>query len=144
DNEETIYTVYTGIGYRQLDDNGANVVTSSGALGYDRESTYWYLPIGLQGAQDYGNGWRAQSQVEFEYLIGGRQRSKFGSTPGLEGLESLSNDQSDGLGFRVSIRLQKLDQWFNFIVEPYFRYWKIDDSHDSTLPSLSKRIRPKH
>ena len=57
-NEETkLYTVYSGIGYRRLNDDGGGTVTTTGHRGYDRESNYYYLPLGVEGTERFVFQW---------------------------------------------------------------------------------------
>ena len=43
-----IYTLYAGVGYRYLNDDTSNMVTTENARGYERESNYFYSPLGIE------------------------------------------------------------------------------------------------
>ena len=44
------------------------------------------------------------------------------------GVLDVSNDQHTGLGFRTSLKFQNRSEDYIFSIEPFFRYWDIDDS----------------
>ena len=52
----TIVTPYIGFGYRYLNDDFKGT-TSTGALGYERESNYYYSPIGIETITELDNDW---------------------------------------------------------------------------------------
>ncbi|MCK4851298.1 MAG: hypothetical protein KAT11_08105, partial [Phycisphaerae bacterium] len=56
--ENTIFTLYTGIGYRYLHDEFmADAWPTEYSGGYERESQYLYLPLGAQMTSQLGGGW---------------------------------------------------------------------------------------
>jgi hypothetical protein len=113
--EEAVVGTYVGLGYRYLNDD-----SSSYTSGYERESNYLYMPVGIEGRRALGDGWAVGGSAEFDFFLWGKQQSdlrRFG-----EGI--IENDQDSGYGFRFSLRLEKDD----FIIEPFIRYWDIDES----------------
>jgi hypothetical protein len=110
-------TLYAGIGYRYLNDDPP----SSDPYGYERESNYYYVPIGFGIDTDLQAGWSWAGGIEYDYFIWGLQRSHIFPT-------ILENEQNSGYGYRASIKLQKKSKDVNFVIEPFFRYWDIDDS----------------
>ncbi|MBU1056979.1 MAG: autotransporter outer membrane beta-barrel domain-containing protein [Proteobacteria bacterium] len=119
----TTLTPYIGLGYRYLFDD----FSAASIYGYGRESNYLYSPIGIKTLTKLQNGWSIGVTVEYDLFWSGKQTSSMSDfQPGFNDVE---NDQNDGYGLRGSITLQKS----NFIIEPFVRYWNIDDSDPSVL-----------
>lgn len=134
--EQVRITPFSGVGYRYLFDDFSSVPdrTIDGVnyySGYDRESDYTYIPLGLEAEKKLSEGWSIQATAEYDFFLVGHQKSHFedeqfaGDNPGFE---TLKNKQKHGSGFRVSARLTKETGKLDFFVEPYFRYWHIKDS----------------
>lgn len=122
----TFITPYFGFGYRYLNDDSSGMVTSTGARGYERESNYYYFPIGIMTYSKIGNGWSYGVTVEYDIFWKGKQKSHLSDVgPGYDDIE---NDQEDGDGFRASIKFEKKLKHMGFFIEPFFRYWAIEDS----------------
>jgi hypothetical protein len=114
-SSDILSTLYGGIGYRYLNDDPA-----SDPYGYERESNYYYIPIGFEIDTDLRTGWSLAGGIEYDYFLWGLQRSHVGI--------EIENEQNDGYGYRASIKLQKKSKDMVFVIEPFFRYWDIDDS----------------
>ena len=112
---EMLNTLYTGIGYRYLNDD-----LSSAPGGYERESNYYYVPIGYEIDTNLQADWSWGGRIEFDYLLWGLQRSHV--------YPILENRQNSGHGYRASLKLQKQSTDAMFVIEPFFRYWDIDKS----------------
>jgi len=112
------FVIYSGYGYRYLNDDGHGRITSTGLLGYERESNYHYIPIGIKA-------WDILS-LELDPLIGGTQVSNLDRL-GI-GLPNVSSKQTRGVGFKAradfSKRLWNVDVCFG----PFLNVWKIQDS----------------
>ncbi|MDR0291300.1 MAG: hypothetical protein LBI01_00660 [Elusimicrobium sp.] len=118
DNIGTDFWPYLGIGYRQLFDGmGAD------QYGYDRISKYTYIPAGLKTRFKMINGWTLTLTGEYDIFLSGKQTSDFG--------EVVTNNQTDGMGARVSARLAKNLGKVSLFAEPFYRYWHIKDSEVS-------------
>jgi hypothetical protein len=104
---------YIGYGYRYLRNDGET--TSTGALGYSRESQYHYLPVGTYARIGAGPG-DIIAQLEYGQLLRGYQFSAIGS--------GVNNTQNNGYHLRAALGYQ-LGHW---TVGPYGEFWKIDDS----------------
>lgn len=124
-------TPYIGLGYRYLNDDSAGERTSTGAAGYERESNYFYLPLGLNGVADLGSGWTVGLRGEFDIFLYGQQKSHLSDA--IAGLGDVTNDQEDGYGLRASLKVMKETEAANFFIEPFVRYWHIDDSEISAV-----------
>jgi len=115
-------TLYAGIGYRYLYDD-----LGSGGLGsYERESNYLYVPLGYQFDSSHKVGWSFGFGAEFDVFIIGEQRSHLSDLDPI--LPDVDNRQNSGYGYRASLRFQHKSKDAIFTIEPFFRYWDIDDS----------------
>jgi hypothetical protein len=125
------FTPYSGFGFRFLKDDPSDVTgtfTFEGSdyqtNGYTRKSYYYYLPIGLDIEKSLTKAWQIGWNAEFDYLIYGTQKSysqeENNSVP--------TNRQDRGYGLRTSLRLEKTSPAIGFQIEPFFRFWDIEDS----------------
>jgi len=121
ENDAYSLSPYTGIGYRYSRDD-LQGVTSTGAVGYRRESQYWYIPLGVTHRMRLKASARLSTTFEFDYFLQGRQKSYLSDTSAL--LPDLTNDQNEGYGLRGSIYYEK-GSWS---IGPWFYYWHIDQS----------------
>lgn len=124
--EVVTLTPYIGMGYRYLNDD-----LSKDPAGYERESNYFYSPIGMEIFTLLGNGWIIGVTVEYDYLWKGIQKSHYSDFS--SAFNDLENDQDSGYGLRGSVTLQKKLYEVDFVIEPFIRYWDIDRSDDATL-----------
>ena len=113
--------LFTGYGYRYLNDDGEGKVTSTGLFAYERESTYQYVPIGIK--VDY---WKIPFQAEIDVLITGEQRSNLHHLDPF--LPEVINKQNRGAGFKISTNFKKSFKHFDLVLTPFVRGWKIQDS----------------
>lgn len=130
--DRSIITPYVGLGYRYLLNESNDRRSTTGQYGYDRRSHYFYLPMGITAEIPFGR-WRTQLNLEFDYFLRGRQYSDLSAVnpyiwPPNAYLPNIENEQQDGVGGRASLKI--LYSWprVSVFVEPFFRYWKIDDS----------------
>ncbi len=140
-SETFAITPYAGIGYRHLNDNMGGRASTTGASGYDRKISYVYSPIGIDMTTIFGNGWNIKLRLEYDKFLDGNVRSRLGSIPGYYDIE---NDQNKGSGARGSIMFKKKGETIDFIIEPFFRYWSIKDSKETTDPVGRIWIEPKN
>ncbi|MFH1798511.1 MAG: hypothetical protein ABH844_04115 [Candidatus Omnitrophota bacterium] len=124
--DATFFTPYVGFGYRYLSDNAGVDV-----YGYDRESNYFYSPIGVEIITKFENGWSIGGLVEYDLFWYGLQKSHYEDVA--VGLNVVNNDQNDGWGVRGSIKVIK--EWENagIVVEPFVRYWSIGESEGASI-----------
>jgi hypothetical protein len=114
-------TPYFGLGYRYLSDEA-----SKDPAGYDRESNYFYSPLGLELTTKLSNGWSIGATVEHDIFWFGKQINHFSDM-------DITNDQTEGYGIRGSIKLCKEMEKVNLVIEPFVRYWDISKSEESTV-----------
>lgn len=113
---------YAGLGFRHLY-NDLRGLSSTGASGYRRYSTYYYAPLGLSSRFNVSGKWSVSPTIEYDYFISGRQKSQFTDT-GIPGLVDTNNRQSKGYGYRLSVMLEK-EAW---AFGPWLHFWNIEDS----------------
>ncbi len=108
---------YLGIGWRYL----RNHLEESGEGGYLRTSTYIYMPLGLQAAYQVTDRFSLALNGQFDWLLSGQQFSDDSSG-------GVYNDQDKGYGVRVSVKAQAELGKVGVFVEPFWRYWQIQNS----------------
>jgi hypothetical protein len=137
--DSTRLTPYVGLGYRFLFDELGGMVSSTNKVGYDRESNYFYLPIGVKTITPIKNGWFLGLNGEFDVFLDGTQKSQLGDA--VAGVDTLENDQDKGYGVRGSVRLVKSGEKYDFFIAPFIRYWHIDQSDTATVTVGGNPIR---
>jgi hypothetical protein len=125
--------IYSGAGYRYLNDNNSgrlSTVGNTNYYGYQRESNYYYLPIGLEFSSQINNRWSVAILGEYDWLAYGMQISHL--SDGNQFLSTRNDDaenkQDHGYGLRASLRLIRESGIVDLIFEPFIRYWNIEDS----------------
>lgn len=138
----TTITPYLGLGYRYLNDNSQQKSSS----GYERESNYLYCPIGIEAVTNFNNGWSLGAAIEYDVLLWGKQKSHLGDF--LPGLNVVENEQNTGYGVRGSIKFVKKSGKIDFILEPFIRYWNINESKVADVTYygayLTSAVEPKN
>lgn len=129
--QTTVLTPYTGIGYRYLYNAMGGETTTTGAAGYDRETHYFYMPFGLRTHTPLEGPWSFGLNVEYDLFLDGTQESHLEDVS--SSLNTLENDQNNGYGVRGSIQLVRLADTWNLLVEPFIRYWNVDESNIATI-----------
>jgi len=120
-------TPYLGIGYRRLSDDSSGKQIEAGAHGYGRVSNYVYMPIGLEISHQLDNSWRVGATGEFDLFLWGEQESDLTDIDPVN-YADLYNRQQSGFGLRASMQIMKMTDKYNFIFEPFVRYWHIKSS----------------
>jgi hypothetical protein len=119
-----VSAIYTGLGYRYLNDD-----LSKDPAGYEREANYIYVPIGYQFATGLGSGWSWGARLEYDFFIWGEQRSHLGDVHSIPPEPGIETQQERGHGYRASLRLQRQYPDGVVVIEPFFRFWEIEDSN---------------
>jgi hypothetical protein len=112
---------YGGLGYRGLNDN-----STQDPSGYDRQSNYFYLPLGLKAYRTLDGRWMLGVGAEFDILLLGLQFS------GIYDNGVLTNVQWLGVGARFSVELRHRGESADLALAPFFQYWWVDDSNVSS------------
>ena len=121
-SETMMITPYVGFGYRYLNDG-----LDKDVAGYERESNYYYSPIGVEVIKELTKGWSIGGTVEYDYFWKGVQKSHLEDLSA--SLNTLENDQEEGYGVRGSIKILKEGKDNDYLVEPFIRYWNIKQSN---------------
>jgi len=126
-----IVSPYFGLGYRFLSQTGGGLTTSTGAVMYDRQSTYLYIPVGLKQRSLTGDGGMLESSFELDYLVSGNQFSGLSimNSFGYTGSNDITNRQTSGYGLNASFMYKRPDGWS---LGPYWKYWNISNSDLAT------------
>jgi len=111
---------FTGLGYRMLYEWWGNRTTTTGAVGYDRFSQYFYIPAGL-GFSFTAGSWFIRPSIEYDFLVRGQQTSYL-SQAGANG--DVKNQQNHGYGLRGTLLFEHGAVAFG----PFVRYWDIGAS----------------
>lgn len=112
------FAPFIGLGYRWLYDDSGGKTTSTGFSSYDRQSQYFYLPIGsIVELSD-----TVRFKAQFNYLMYGKQTSYLSD---IQGFSDVDNDQNAGWGVDATLHYRISGRWG---VQTFFRYWQIDDS----------------
>ncbi len=109
----------------------ARTSSTGSEKGYLRESNYYYSPIGIEAVNVFDNGWSAGAIIEYDYFWKGKQKSNFSTA--VAGYNDVENDQNSGYGLRGSIMIKKQTARLFFAIEPFIRYWNIDQSEIQNL-----------
>jgi hypothetical protein len=120
------WSPHAGLGYRYLY-NDLRGTTSTGAVGYRRESQYLTLPIGLTHAFALPNRARLVTTLEYDHLIRGRQDTRLSDIEGRGhwiDVPDVVSHQRSGYGWRLSHAYQA-DRWS---VGGYVGIWRIGSS----------------
>ena len=122
------FAPYMGVAMRDL----FNQLSSVGNGGYDRESKYWYAPLGVDVSRDLPGKWRLTANMEYDWLWRGQQTSHNEQIQGWvdsdgipHDLDTMINDQPHGYGLRGSFKVQKDMGRIGIFIEPFARYWSI-------------------
>lgn len=118
-------TFFVGFGHRYWNDR----VKATG--GYEREITYFYVPLGYETARLLKGSKMDGFKFELDWLIRGKVRSH------LSNVDPRFNDpsvtQNSGYGFRVAYYFKNIGKMHNFSLEPYVQYWSVKDSKTAIL-----------
>ncbi len=124
-------TPYLGFGYRYLNDDSSGRISTTDARGYERESNYFYSPIGIEAIANLGKTLSLREVIEFDYFWMGIQKSHLSDA--VIGLNDIKNQQNKGYGLRGSITLHITGKKIDFEIGPFIRYWSIEKSETETI-----------
>lgn len=123
-NRELILTPYTGFGVRVKKDRMGGRNSTTGHYGYDRSSTYLYVPMGLKACNRINADWFLEAFGEYDLFIQGKQRSHISHIG-----ETLDHTQKKGFGLKFGlegVRILQNKQSISF--GPFVNYWNIEKS----------------
>jgi|SaaInlV_135m_DNA_1039713.scaffolds.fasta_scaffold15527_3 hypothetical protein len=138
-------TPMIGYGYRYLNDDMGGRQTSTSAWGYEREQEYLYTPIAVEfrGIKTNSN-WEIGGIIEYDYFWDGTNNSNMGYIS--SAYYDIELDQDDGKGYRFSLRFsnENANDSSKIIIEPFYRYWHIEDSKVTTDPGNTSWTEPNN
>ena len=108
-----------GYGYRYKEDDA-----SFDPAGYKRESTYRYIPLSVEHVRALRPDRSLAFAVEYDHFMSGEQISDLRPFGG----PRLRNRQRSGYGLRAAAAWSGTGPRVDWTVEPFVRYWDIDDS----------------
>jgi hypothetical protein len=111
---------YAGLGYRGLND-----CSIQDPAGYDRQSNYFYVPLGLKTYHELTGHWQIGLGGEFDLLLLGVQIS------GVEANSAVVNVQWPGFGARASVELRHRAKSADLAIAPFVQYWWVEESNTS-------------
>jgi hypothetical protein len=129
----TTLTPFVGIGSRYLRDDSGGETTDDGLLGYDREVSFAYVPIGMSARLPLSPSHDAGLVLSGQYNIvtHGTAESKFSRLdPAIPDVEV---DLEGGSGFELSALLSLPVGRPSVSFGPFVRRWSIDRSHSFVL-----------
>ncbi|MDC2987502.1 hypothetical protein OAY20_05380 [Candidatus Pelagibacter bacterium] len=116
-------TLFGGLGYRYLLNASGLKQSSTGHSGYDRESRYMYVPLGLNYEISSTNDSYWELRGEYLHFLYGQQTSKLGQVSA--NYSDITNDQEEGSGIKLRAKFH-FDS--NSGIEGYIDFWDIADS----------------
>lgn len=124
----TKITPYVGFGLRYW----WNEVQDSG--GYSREVSYYYTPIGFEYIHRLNKIWSLGIRGEYDIIWYGQVRSNLSDVaPQLNDVTNKQENPGRNFGTRASIFLRWEPKKFILQIEPYFRYWSVEQSNLADL-----------
>jgi hypothetical protein len=127
---------YVGFGYRYLNNDSSGRQTTTGHFGYERESNYYYIPLGARLTLSVASHTLIGGTIEADFFLYGKQKSHLD--------EVVINDQESGYGARASIFVEHDFKHVAVFIEPYIRYWNIDDSEITVDSNFMAWIEPEN
>ena len=124
-------TPFVGVGYRYLNNDSSGSNSSTGALGYERESKYVYSPIGVAVKLKDSGSWSVSFTGEYDLFWWGEQISHLSDVS--IAYSDVKNYQKNGYGVRAAVQIKSEGQKANIIIEPFMRYWSIKKSDTGDL-----------
>ena len=113
----------SGLGYRYLYHYWQNRVSTTGAVGYDREQDYTYIPIIAELKSS-----SSTLKIEYDRIIEGNHTAYLSQT----GSTDLDLDNNDGYMWKASYE----QAYKGFIYEPYYEFISVEDSNASASGSF--------
>ena len=110
----------SGYGYRYIEDHKDGLITTTGALAYDRIQVYQYIPLLAEIKAPVGS-LDGTLKLEYDYIYYGKNESKLSQSGGSD----LEFRNDDGYMVKASYKFPYLG--FNF--EPYYIFQSIEESN---------------
>lgn len=126
--EKLIVTPFVGLGYWYWN----NDIKGSG--GYERETTYWYCPFGVQTTSPLSHNGEWGVAAEYDLFLGGEVQSHLSDADSGFNNPKVNLKAGDGYGVRCSVWVAaKMGEGFRLRIEPFVTYWNIEESNSTKL-----------
>jgi len=122
-SEHVWLSPFAGFGFRYLYDDLRGYNAANVAVGFRRESTYAYAPLGISARVRLGEHRVLVPSVEADVFISGRQTTRLSDLG--TGTSDVMNSQNSGRGYRGSLMLEQ-DRWAFGV---WMNYWHVRDSN---------------
>ncbi len=124
-------TPFIGIGSRVLEDKSGGNETELGALGYDREISYAYVPVGVAAGLPVGGRAALILSAQYNWVVGGEAKSRFSDLD--PELPNVKVDLDEGHGFEASATVRFPLGRHAIGFGPFVRHWNLDRSTSFVL-----------
>ena len=141
--------VYSGFGYRYLNDMNKPKTSTLGYLSYGREATYYYLPLGFELFSRIDKGLEYTIKGEYDWFLYGQTISHLSDMDWYGGgaSEDTTSNQHKGYAIKGSVEFAKRSPNFDLVVEPFFEFWSLEDSdivNALVLGSYENLVEPEN
>lgn len=124
-------TPFIGLGSRVLEDKSGGEETEFGALGYDREISYAYVPVGVSMALPVTGGAELRLSGQYNWIVGGESKSRLSDID--PEFPDIKVDFEEGHGFEASAILSFPLGRHAIGFGPFVRRWNLDRSESFVL-----------
>jgi hypothetical protein len=123
--------LFTGFGARYWNDD------QEGSGFYERETTYYYSPLGLRVSKRFApdKRWRLQAAAEYDLFWAGRNESHLSDADPAFNDPVLETGFGDGWGLRISCTVTRVMESLSVSATPFLRYWDVEASDKEDLTS---------
>lgn len=128
---DVVVTPFAGFGYRYLEDDMTGLRTTLGAIGYRRESNYYYSPLGVALQTCIDTSSFLTFRAEYDHFWRGVQLSRLRDVDPAN--DNLRNSQKSGYGLRAGVDWRLQNGPLDCLVGGFVRYWSIDASEVETV-----------
>lgn len=119
-------TPFVGLGSRVLNDESGGEESGDGLLGYDREISYSYVPLGLAVGIPTRGATSLNLSAQYDWVVNGKARSDFSDVAAE--LPDIKLDLDEGHGFEASAMLAVPLGGNQLSVGPFVRTWRVGRS----------------
>lgn len=119
-------TPFAGVAARVLNDNSGGRTSSDGLIGYDREVSYGYWPVGLSARVAMNPRASLMLSGQANFVTGGEVVSRFSKIDPT--VRDVKLDLKDGIGWELAASVILPVGRRQLTVGPFARGWRIDRS----------------
>lgn len=130
------YAPYIGFAFRSMNDR------IQGTGGYERNILQIYIPLGVELKRELGGGWTGAILGEIDVLLSGTVTSHLEDA--VAGAPTIENHQSSGFGYHFALTARYPMTSFTLRIQPYFQYWRVDDSDIVPISATQGVMEPSN